>query len=158
MPNNTFYRDAPVSGRSPLKVNAFRNTKKKLASRPRLWCELCGRALVYMKDAESFICMECGYSPPEYVKKGPAAPDNSGIPSVDGLVDDKQQTRPKPFFKPIRDPREKILRSQQKPEYDQETADYIRETGATLVSHSEHIPQSDGEVLSREELREREKR
>jgi hypothetical protein len=39
-----------------------------------------------------------------------------------------------------------------------ETQDYIREIGATIVSYSDHVPQSDGEVVSSKELREREKR
>jgi hypothetical protein len=62
----------------------------------------------------------------------------------------------KPFIKSV-DPRARLLKKQ-RPDYDDdETRSYIENTGARLVAYEEHVEKSD-DVLTPEELREREKR
>jgi hypothetical protein len=134
-------------------------------------CPQCGLGgsggLTYFRDIPGFVCLNCSYV--DYVEQETrheeiqrAAKYSEGLKSIDGLSD--QQPRRDPsrgvWAKNYGDPRKRsrYYREQNKPLYDQETADYIRETGAILQSYEERIPQSNVEVVSREELREREKR
>jgi hypothetical protein len=88
--------------------------------------------------------------PPPAAEQQPPKPDS--ISSLDGTCDG-QTTRPrKPIIKSIKDPRQRILKKQQKPEVDEELGNILENQGATLVSYSEHIPESD-EVVSSEKLK-----
>jgi hypothetical protein len=145
---NTYYRDSPMSGRSPVKNIVF--SRRTLHSKKKKWC-LCGKQLVFFKDAECWSCTECGHT--EYIEQPKQQIQQQGIggiASVDGLSD--TQTRPNrgaSKFRSIKDPRSRFLKK--KPEIDDELA-RILEQGATLVSYKERI-EEDGQTLSSDELR-----
>jgi hypothetical protein len=133
-------------------------------------CPQCGLGgsggLTYFRDIPAYVCLNCSYvdyiqeeTRPEEIER--ANKYSEGLRSIDGLSDQQPRRDPSKgvWAKNYGDPRKRsrYYKEQNKPEYDQEIQDYSYNTGARIVSYSEHIPQSDGEVVSREELREREK-
>src|SRR5687768_2024246 len=79
-------RDAPMTGRSPVKNIAF-SRRTLHSSRKKKWCPNDGRALMWLKDAEAWCCNECGYV--EYIEQKQQQPEQQigGVMSVDGLSD-----------------------------------------------------------------------
>ena len=149
-PTNKYYRDSPVTGRSPIKANVFH---RYTGNRKKKYC-VCGRALIYFKDAECFACTECGRT--EYLQQPEQQQQIQqqgigGIASVDGLSDVRTTpNRAATKFKSIKDPRSRFLKA--KPQYDVEIQKLVDEQGVTIQKYVERIEES-SEVLSQEELR-----
>jgi ribosomal protein S27AE len=144
-PTNTYHRDSPISGRSPIKANVFH----RYTNRKKKWCPNDGRALVYFKEAECWSCTECGMT--EYIEQKQHQPEQQigGVMSVDGLSDTRTSPNRGASKFRSKDPRARFLKP--KREIDDELA-RILEQGATLVSYHEQVQQSN-DVLSQDELR-----
>jgi hypothetical protein len=147
-PTNTYHRDSPMSGRSPVKNIAFRSLH---SSKKKKYC-VCGRALVFFKD-ECWACTECGYT--EYLHQPEQQQQIQqqgigGVMRVDGLND--VQTRPNRGATKFRskDPRSRFLTK--KSEIDDELRVMAEAGGWAIKRFEERIEQS-SEVLSSEELR-----
>jgi ribosomal protein S27AE len=147
-PTNTYYRDSPISGRSPIKANVFH----RYINRKKKWCPIDGRALVYFKEAQCWSCTECGHT--EYIEQTKQQTQQQqgigGVMSVDGLSDVRTTpNRDAMRFRSIKDPRSRFLKK--KPEVDDELARILSQ-GATLVSYHEQVQQSN-DVLTQDELK-----
>jgi hypothetical protein len=139
-----------------LKIIVGTSIERLKVSRPRQWCELCGRQLVYLKPADTWICWECNWSPPQYVEQAPSssAADNLGVreSTLSGKTDRGVKTT-KPFIKSY-DPRKRLLAKQNPDDVSEEDREYMYNTGARLVAYEEHVERSD-EVIPSDELKER---
>ena len=151
--NDVDYREAILGRRSPVKNNAFRTSRSSSRTKKK-WC-VCGRQLVFFKEAECWSCTECGHT--EYIehKKQQAptttATNSSGIGSIDGLSD--SQTRPNrgaTKFRHIKDPRSRFLKP--KSQLDPELQKLVDEQGVTIISYNERV-EEDSQLVSSNELR-----
>jgi hypothetical protein len=155
------YREAILGRRSPVKNNAFRRTSSHSSSRKnKKWC-VCGRQLVFFKDAECYACTECGHT--EYIEQkkeqlqqqhtlgssGTAGGD--GVISVDGLSDARTTpNRAATKFRSIKDPRSRFLKP--KSQLDPELQKLVDEQGVTIISYNERV-EEDSQLVSSNELR-----
>jgi hypothetical protein len=128
----------------------------------RYWCNRCGRAMAYIKDANAYMCMEDGETiyldnPNTSQKRNE---HGSGISSVDGLSDDKktQHSNEVTKFRHIDVRSRSRFATSQAPQIDPELKGILEHNRAYLVDYHEIIPQSDDEVVSSKELKEREQR
>jgi ribosomal protein S27AE len=146
-PTNTYYRDSPMSGRSPVKNIAF--SRRTLHSKKK-YC-VCGRALVWFKEGECWSCTECGYT--QYLEQKQQQPEQQGIGgvmSVDGLSDVRSTPNRGAMKFRSKDPRSRFLKPRS--QLDPELQRLVDEQGVTVQRYEERIEES-SEVLSQEELR-----
>jgi hypothetical protein len=119
--------------------------------------------LTYFRDIPAYVCLNCSFvnyieqeTRPEEIER--ANKYSEGLKSIDGLTDQQPRRDPsRGVWAKSYDARKRSRYYGTGPDtIDEETQDYIRETGATLGSYSEHVERSD-DVLTPEELRAREK-
>jgi hypothetical protein len=159
-------RDDDARSSNRVRYGKFIPRRRHKDSSKMVYCDLCGKQLVYLKPAQTWYCWDCNHTPQWLIQlqeQESPPPESSvgggggGIPSIGGgNSSDKpqQRTRSKPFIKSAGDPRAKILKKQQQPEYDDETRVMV-EAGYTLVAYEDHTEKSDN-VLTPEELRAKE--
>lgn len=149
------YHDTILGRRSPIKHNVFFRSSSSSTRNNKKWC-VCGRQLVFFKDAECWACTECGHT--EYIEQKKKEqqqqqqiPTNSsGIGSIDGLSDSHlQPNRGATKFRHM-DPRKRFLKP--KSQLDPELQKLVDEQGVNVISYEERIEQSN-DVISSDELR-----
>jgi hypothetical protein len=149
-PTNTYYREAPMSGRSPVKNIAF-SRRLRTSNKKKKWC-VCGKQLVFFKDAECWSCTECGNT--EYLEQPEQQQIQQqgvgGVMSVDGLSDTRTTPNRGATKFRSKDPRARFLKK--KSDIDPELQRLVDEQGVTVQRFEERIEES-SEVLTSEQLR-----
>jgi hypothetical protein len=152
--SGTYYRDSPVTGRSPIKNIAY-SRRTLHSSKNKKWC-VCGKQLVFFKDI-GWGCTECGrveylVDQQQQIQQQQIQQQGiGGVMSVDGLSD--VRTTPNRGATKFRskDPRAHFLKKKSS-DIDPELQKLVDEQGVTIIRYEERVVE-DNQTLSSEELR-----